>query len=158
MKFIKDFIYDKNDIVIAFLILLVAGALIVWRMDAIMTYPQTLAEKTGPTKTVVDEVDTDADADSQGDADSGSDADSDVQSSDGVWSGNALAAEVKVTIEPGVASVAVQSLVDAGLFESYEDFEQVCKSIGREPTNIKATSFTFGPGSTKADIAKTVTN
>ncbi|MCI5721468.1 MAG: hypothetical protein MR328_03255 [Firmicutes bacterium] len=152
MKFIKDFIYDKNDIVIAFLILLVAGALIVWRMDAIMTYPQTLAEKTGPTKTVVDEVDTDADADSS------SDADSNAQSSDGVWSGNALAAEVKVTIEPGVASVAVQSLVDAGLFESYEDFEQVCKSIGREPTNIKATSFTFGPGSTKADIAKTVTN
>ena len=47
MKSLKDFIYDKNDIIIALVILILAALLIVWRMDAIMEYPQTLAQQTG---------------------------------------------------------------------------------------------------------------
>ena len=148
MKFIKDFIYDKNDIVIAFLILVLAAGLIAWRMDVIMSYPQTLADKTGPTKTAVEDMD-DNDASNSTDTET---------SSDGIWSGDVLASDVTVTVQAGAAMTAVQSLVDAGLFSSYEDFEKVCKSAGCAPLNIKATTFTFGAGATKADIAKTVTN
>lgn len=148
MKFIKDFIYDKNDIVIAFLILVLAAGLIAWRMDVIMSYPQTLADKTGPTKTAVEDME-DNDASNSTDT---------KTSSDGIWSGDALASDVTVTVQAGAAMTAVQSLVDAGLFSSYEDFEKVCKSAGCDPLNIKATTFTFGAGATKADIAKTVTN
>lgn len=149
MKFIKDFIYDKNDIVIAFLILVLAAGLIAWRMDVIMSYPQTLADKTGPTKTSVEEMDEADDTDA---------STKNATSSDGIWSGDALASDVTVTVQAGAAMTAVQSLVDAGLFSSYEDFEKVCKSAGCDPLNIKATTFTFGAGATKADIAKTVTN
>ncbi len=39
MKGLKDFIYDKNDILIALVILILAALLIIWRMDVIMAYP-----------------------------------------------------------------------------------------------------------------------
>ena len=42
MKKFKDFLYDKNDILIALLILVAAAFLILWRMEAIMAYPQTV--------------------------------------------------------------------------------------------------------------------
>ena len=42
MKKFKDFLYDKNDILIALLILVAAALLIIWRMEAIMEYPKTL--------------------------------------------------------------------------------------------------------------------
>jgi len=41
----KDFIYDKNDIVIALVIVLIAGFIILGRVDAIMNYPETLLEE-----------------------------------------------------------------------------------------------------------------
>lgn len=42
MKKFKDFLYDKNDILIALLILIVAALIITWRMNAIMEYPSTI--------------------------------------------------------------------------------------------------------------------
>ena len=42
MKKFKDFLYDKNDILIAVLILVVAAAIIAWRMDVILQYPKQL--------------------------------------------------------------------------------------------------------------------
>lgn len=41
MKSLKDIIYDKSDIVVALLILLIAAAIIINRVDAIMDYPYT---------------------------------------------------------------------------------------------------------------------
>lgn len=43
MNKIKDFIYDKSDIVIALLILVIATAVILWRMDVILKYPKTIS-------------------------------------------------------------------------------------------------------------------
>ena len=65
MKSLKDFIYDKNDIIIALVILILAALLIVWRMDAIMEYPQTLAQQTGTTDTT-DETAVPSEDDSKG--------------------------------------------------------------------------------------------
>lgn len=42
MKKFKDFLYDKNDILIALIILVAAALLILWRMEVIMAYPQTV--------------------------------------------------------------------------------------------------------------------
>lgn len=42
MKKFKDFLYDKNDILIAVLILVVAASIIAWRMDVILQYPKQL--------------------------------------------------------------------------------------------------------------------
>lgn len=47
MKHFKDFLYDKNDILIALLILVAAALIILWRMDIIMAYPQTIFSENG---------------------------------------------------------------------------------------------------------------
>lgn len=142
MKGLKDFLYDKNDIVIALVILVIAALLIVWRMDAIMNYPHTLAQETGTTDT------TDTEAvpnENTGDSPSS------------LWADGVLSKDVKVDVEGGSATAAVQSLIDAGLFTSYEQFTKVCKAAGCTPEDIKATTFTFEAGCTQTDIAKKVT-
>ena len=143
MKSLKDFIYDKNDIIIALVILILAALLIVWRMDAIMEYPQTLAQQTGTTDTT-DETAVPSEDDSKG-------------GDSGLWSKGVLSKEIKVKVAGGSATAAVQSLVDAGLFSSYEEFTKVCKAAGYTPEDIKATTFTFEAGCTQTDIAKKVT-
>ncbi len=45
MERFKDFLYSKNDIVVAFIILLLALTLISFRIKAIMEYPKTLADE-----------------------------------------------------------------------------------------------------------------
>ena len=143
MKSLKDFIYDKNDIIIALVILILAALLIVWRMDAIMEYPQTLAQQTGTTDTT-DETAVPSEDDSKG-------------GDSGLWSKGVLSKEIKVKVAGGSATAAVQSLVDAGLFSSYEEFTKVRKAAGYTPEDIKATTFTFEAGCTQTDIAKKVT-
>lgn len=157
MKAIKDFLYDKNDILIALLILVIAGLLIAWRMDVIMAYPQTLAEATGTQDTTnasaLDAEKEDA-AKSESKDNQNENAD---KNEDSIWVDGALKSSVTVTIAGGSATAAVQSLIDQGLFTSYAEFEQVCKAAGYTPENIKATTFTFDAGSTQTDIARKVT-
>lgn len=43
MNKFRDLLYDKNDIFIAIIIMLIAVFIIVWRIDSIMAYPQTIA-------------------------------------------------------------------------------------------------------------------
>ena len=48
MNKIRDIIYDYNDIFVALLIIVIAGALLLWRVNAIMEYPEYLAANTTP--------------------------------------------------------------------------------------------------------------
>ena len=45
MNKIKDFFYNKNDIIIVLIILIAAGLIIYTRIGAIMDYPKTLAQE-----------------------------------------------------------------------------------------------------------------
>lgn len=158
MKRLKDFFYDKNDILIALVILAIAALLIIWRMDVIMAYPQTLAEETGTTDTTeTHAVDSDENSGKTGEDGESGESGGGQDSEDSLWTDGTLSKDVTVTVQGGSATAAVQSLIDAGLFKSYEDFEQVCNAAGYKPENIKATTFTFQSGSTQTDIAKMVT-
>ena len=42
MNKLKDIFYDKNDILVALIILAIAAVVIFWRVDVIMAYPETL--------------------------------------------------------------------------------------------------------------------
>ena len=67
-----------------------------------------------------------------------------------------LREEVTVTTQSGSAADAAEALVQAGLFTSYEDFAAVCELNGYDPTDIKANTFTFAPGTTQSQIAEEV--
>ena len=150
MKSLKDFYYDKNDIIIALLILCIAGLIITWRMDVIMDYPQTLAKETDTVQTTEEDAITTSDASDSGDTAS--------DNTDHVWMAGELTHEVTVVVSGGSAVAAVETLVNAGLFESYEEFSEVCESAGCAPEDIKANTFTFEKGSTQTEIAKKVTS
>ena len=51
MNRIKDFFYDKNDIIVAFLILAAAAFIIYLRIGDIMSYPDTLLQSTAAQQT-----------------------------------------------------------------------------------------------------------
>lgn len=45
MKRFKDLIYDYNDVFVAVMIVVLAGAIIFWRISDIMAYPEYLAQQ-----------------------------------------------------------------------------------------------------------------
>ena len=149
MKRFQDFFYDKNDIIIALLILCIAGLVIMWRIDVIMDYPQTLAKETDTVQTTEENA-VDVDAEDS--------AASEEEITDQVWIAGELTHDITVSIAGGSATAAVDGLVSAGLFDNYDEFAKVCKAAGRSPEDIKANTFTFEKGSTQADIAKQVTD
>lgn len=55
MEKLKDFIYNKNDIIIAIVILLIASIVIYSRIGAIMKYPETVATQNEKSNTVTEE-------------------------------------------------------------------------------------------------------
>lgn len=64
MNRIKDFFYNKNDLIIVLLILLLAVAIIYFRIGDIMSYPDTLKEAAAqPTTEQVVAVNEDSSAD-----------------------------------------------------------------------------------------------
>lgn len=166
MKKLKDFFYDKNDIFLAVLILLVATLIIFWRLNSIMDYPQALAADAETQKTVekakenskkAEEKKTKKENEAKNQEDSKSNDSKSKDNQSGIWNGSATSKDITVTIESGSLESAVNSLISAGLFDSYEEFTSICASQGIDPGSIKASTFTFPAGSSKADIAKKVT-
>ena len=121
MKKFKDFLYDKNDILIAVLILVVAASIIAWRMDVILQYPKQLIHNDKQIETpTVDPSKTDDtskgdnkdDANKDGDAATGNGSDAntgnngadDANSGTGtqgtteLWAAGALTRDVEVDV------------------------------------------------------------
>ena len=171
MKKFKDFLYDKNDILIAVLILVVAASIIAWRMDVILQYPKQLIhnDKQIETPTVdPSKGDNKDDANKGGDAATGNGSDAntgnnggddansgtDTQGTTELWAAGALTRNVEVDVTGNTATAAIQCLVDAGLFKDYVEYKQICTQSGLDDEKVKGGTFTFEKGSTKADIAK----
>ena len=159
MKKIKDFIYNWNDIIVILCILVAAAAVIYWRVNLIMDYPKVIAAqaRAEAENNKVDEnaltpttQTTDEDEPNEPKPGSG-------PKNGKLWSGGMLREEVTITTASGSAAEAVESLVEAGLFTSYEDFAAICEAYNYDPTDIKASTFTFHPGTTQAQIAEEVT-
>ena len=162
MKKFRDFIYDKNDILIALLILIVAVLIISWRMNAIMNYPRTLFSDTDATTSQQD-GETQQNTGTASDAADGSDDQSDssqngadgqsATQTDSLWDGDVLARDIEVNVEGSVASAAVGCLIDAGLFADYEEYQTVCDEAGLDDEKVSAGLFVFEKGFTKTDVA-----
>ena len=160
MKKFKDFLYDKNDILIAVLILVVAAAIIAWRMDVILQYPKQLIHNDSQIETpTVDPSKTDDAAsgdqtDNQtgsGDSTDGAtgentgedDANSGSQGVETLWAAGALTKDVEVDVTGNTATAAIQCLVDAGLFKDYAEYKQICTQSGLDDEKVKGGTFTF---------------
>ena len=164
MKKLKDFIYDKNDIIIAALILVAAALIITWRMNVILDYPKQL----------INNIDSDANATEPADNTEADNTDnSDKQSTDNnqngsssdstntsqtveLWVDGVLSGDVEVDVTGSTASAAIQCLVDKGLFTDYAEYQTLCDEQGLDHEKVSAGTFTFAKGSTKAQIARKI--
>lgn len=169
MKKLKDFIYDKNDIIIAALILAAAALIIAWRMDVILQYPKELINADDPAVeepigggTQPDDTNTgDKPADNTG-ADNndnsgttGGDNSNPAQPAR-LWVDGKLSKDVEVDVTGTTALAAVQCLIDAGLFSDYAEYQSACDGQGLDHEKVSAGTFTFAKGSTKAQVARKI--
>lgn len=170
MKKFKDFIYDKNDIIIAVLILAVAALIIAWRLDVILQYPKQLinndadtnvSEPADNTDNSGDSADKPADnSDDANNSNSGDNANSGdstpAQEPAQLWVDGKLSKDIEVDVTGTTASAAVQCLVDKGLFTDYAEYQKACDSLGLDDEKVSAGTMTFTKGSTKADVARKI--
>ena len=147
----RDFYYDHSDILLAIIILLIAGIVIMWRINIIVEYPNTLQDISGVTQTTEEQNNADTAKASE------DDKKSDQAAPVAAWSDDKLAEEIKVKVKGKKAVTRINCLIDAGLFTSTEDYENACNSAEVNYVNIKKGTYTFKAGSTKEDIAKKVT-
>lgn len=74
-----------------------------------------------------------------------------------IWKDGKLRVDMNVELASGSSEIAVESLVQAGLFTSYEDFVAVCEKIEADPGMVAAGAYSFPAGSSQEDIADIVT-
>ena len=163
MKWIKDFLYDKNDILIALLILVAAALIILWRMDVIMAYPQTVFANgsDADVSAAASELNVNDQQSGEGQSsqpDGGTtDAGSDGNPAAGaLWTGGTLSRDVEVNVTGSTAAAAIDCLVQAGLFEDYAEYQQICQESGLDHEKVSAGVLTFEKGSTKKDVARKI--
>lgn len=140
----RDFLYDKNDIIIALLIIVASILVIVWRVSNVMDYPKTL-DSVATAEQVQSAVDEEA-------SNSG-----ESEQPKAKWKSGKLAEDFSVTLSDESQEAAIGSLVSADLFASAEQFEEVCERVGVSAADIKTGDFLFKKGSNKSAIAKQVT-
>ena len=177
VKRFKDLVYDYNDIVVALLIVAVAGAIIAWRIGVIADYPKYLAaihagqeqdpgfddldlteiETDDNLNENPDEIETDPDVKTPAGPESETEQ-SGGQTTPPVASGVFKTKnEAAFTVPAGVtASKIAQLLYDAHLVESKEAFLSAIARANAE-THLKAGTFTVPAGSTADDVVRILT-
>lgn len=177
--FIKDIIYDKNDLLIAVIILAVAAFVINDRLDVVMNYPEYLAAQEQSNLPVDAQPDSDA-ADKAEDP-SGESPDTpadDTQENPGQGEDSGKPATpvqpanptpdqpvapgnsdlVSIYIEYGsTGSQIAQLLVDSGLLKSKEEFYDAVNAAGAD-TKLQAGSFKIPANATPDKIISIITN
>ncbi len=168
MKFFRNLFDSIGDIFLALIVLAVAIWVIVWRIDIVtgnnsdegLLQHATVQEQEDQgydDSASIDLPEDNEDTSSEGEGQDvdGTDGAEGEQSDDvstELWVDEMLTREVEVTIPSGAASEATAPLVDAGLFESYAEYELFCTQVGKDPLLIRASTYTFPIGSTKADV------
>ncbi len=175
MKRFKDLVYDYNDIFVAVLIVIIAGAVIFWRIDAIMAYPEYMAEiKAGEASEDLDLDDLDLTPEeiedmnenpeeitTDPDAEAGEGTTPDPEETPGqdepAVQEYTTKAEAKFTVPVGVTgSKIAQLLFEDQLVESPEAFVTAVSKMNAE-TKLMAGTFTIPAGSTVEDIVDILT-
>lgn len=179
MKKLKDIFYDMNDILVALIIVAVAGLIISSNIDSILAYPSRIAEEiqvpeketptnyadnppiTDPGSDTPDQSGTDGQPDgSQNQTTGGSGTQGQTGTQGGGTQGNAGTGEVvnySVYIAPGSTGEQIADImIGAGLFSSRQDFLSAVNAVGAE-SKLQAGTFIIPSNSTPAQIISIIT-
>lgn len=139
----RDFMYDNNDVFVAFIIILISMSVIVWCVRNVMNYPNTL-----DSVTTAEEVQSAVEQESKS---------SEPDAAQAKWEDGKLAETITVDVSSDSTEAAINSLIASGLFTTADQYNDVCERAGVSPADIKTGKFTFKEGSTQDDIVRQVT-
>lgn len=161
----RNFLYNKSDLIVALFIIVIAGLIIWSRVDAIMAYPSGVDTElllNNQTNQQGDDAQTLPDGEASG-TDAGSDQnageqnESETDSGDGAGSENTAGtttAPVQFTITLGqTTAVIAENLFNAGLVSSQEVFLDEVTAQGAEK-RLRAGTFTIPAQATVQEIVR----
>ncbi|GAB1476786.1 hypothetical protein MASR2M70_16220 [Bacillota bacterium] len=166
MNRIKDFIYDKNDLLVALIIVAAAALLIMSRVEIIMAYPTSLeAELYAAGDEIKPDIQQKPKPPSSDDLGDETDAAAGNQTGEGTEaaeSDNPPADEnvgsISIYIEYGATgSQIAQLLIDSGLIPNKEAFYDAVTAAGAD-TKLQAGNFKIPANATPAEIIRIITN
>ena len=163
MRSFRDSFYDKSDIFIALIIIAAAAVVIGLRINAIMDYPNTIADTNNNTQ-----VEQPADTNDQAKAEESADktktsSDSDAKASDSSKksdsdkdkSSSSKYVTIKITDLDSSSDVTAK-LKKAGLISSASSFEKILKK-NKLTTKLKSGTFKIKKGTSVKSIIKRLT-
>lgn len=169
MQKLKNILYDKNDILVALIIVCVAGVIIFNRIETIMDFPSTLAADTG---TKVNEPATAGDNENDKSQDTTKDSSKNTteeskdkdknKGSDSSKTNLANADKDKVTnlsvyIAPGSSASDIANIfLTANLIKDKQEILSAISTAGAE-SKLKAGTFIVPSNSTPAEIVAIIT-
>jgi len=161
MNKIKDFIYDKNDLLVAFIIVAVAAFVIALRVDIIMAYPLTITlDETTPDHIAVvspniPEIPQYEDPEVADDPDINQENENPPTVAQPPADSNI--GRISIYIEYGsTGSQIAQLLINSGLIENKEDFYNAVTEAGAD-TKLQAGSFKIPSNATLPEIVRIIT-
>lgn len=149
MRRIKDFFYNKNDILIVLIILAAAAFIIYTRIGVIMDYPEKLAEQNAAAAEQTVTAEKSAEASSESDS---------AQSSEtSTNNADSKSDTVTIKITDSDTSVSVsKKLADAGLVDSATEFDGYVTNM-KKSDSIKSGTYKIKKGSSFEKILDTIT-
>lgn len=159
MQRIKNILYDKNDILVALIIVCVAALIIFNRIDAIMAYPSTLSHDDGTranTPITTEDTSVDPDIDASDAASTKTDENTDSKDNNSDQSDEGVVNH-SVYIEYGsTASDIADILIKIKLVENRQQFYDALAVAGAE-SKLQAGTFTVPSDSTPAEVVAIIT-
>ena len=161
---LKDIFYDKNDIILALIIVVAAGFFITHQVDAIMSYPELMTQELQAQQE--EEIPSGQET---GDGETGAKPGTDVDNPDEAETppetqtpssgGSEFKTAVDRTVEipSGSHSASIASILsNAGVIPSKEAFLDAVTAANAE-TRLKAGTFKIPAGSTLDDVVRILT-
>lgn len=159
MNKIKDFFYNKNDIIIVLVILVAAAFIIYGRIGVIMDYPKVLAEKTAESQQAENSTEQSAvssSASSEGQASQNSTKNTRSSSESGSTKSDSGYISLVINDSDTSSSVA-EKLYKAGVVDSADDFEKYIKKKGKSKS-IKSGKFKIPSKASDKEILNIIAN
>lgn len=144
MNKLKDIIYDKSDILVALIIISIAGLVIFSRIDAILSYPEIFASNLKPAEVSESAISSGVDSTSPSAAVNGANSDIDEIEMLAIY----------VNYGESLQTIA-EKFVAVGLFSTTEEFLTAIEEADVQ-TQIKTGNFIIPSNATHEEVIETI--
>ena len=160
MNRIKDFFYDKNDIIVALIILAAAAFIIYVRIGDIMSYPQTLVDATAQPSSAAESSSESSAAETAAPTEATTAPATQattVPATEATTAPSAAQTKSITIADSAVPATVSRQLADAGIVSSADSFESDLQKYSAA-SHIRPGTFQIPAGATNEQIIEIITD